>query len=191
MVTSHCDTDPLSCLTTAWNCLDGTPSPIPEGSTGWTHAGVNVLLDQCPLDDDQSWETSTRSGLRDVASAARLPRSGSAIPFRSLTGDEIETQSTSVYLALQYNTIQKKNLISNQEKRVTIEQQMVNQIRSVKDNFERNTMTKLKNTDDGEKMNSFEYLVTVADNDSLNYRGQSSRARQKRGRSQRAYQPEF
>lgn len=82
-------------------------------------------------------------------------------------------------------------LTSNQDKRDSIEQQMGNQIKSVKDNFERNTMTKLRKTDDGEKMNSFEYLLTVAENDSLNYRGQSSRARQKRGRSRRGYQPEY
>ncbi len=83
-------------------------------------------------------------------------------------------------------------LASNPDKRTNIEQQMGNQLRSVKDNHERNTMAKLKKTDDDEKMNSFEYLITVAEsNDSLNYRGQSSRARMRRGKPRRAYQQEY
>ena len=83
-------------------------------------------------------------------------------------------------------------LSSNESKRDPIEQQMGNQIKSVKESFERNTMVKLKKTDEEEKMHSFEYLITVADNnDSLNYRGRGSRARQKRGRGQVPYQQEY
>ena len=84
-------------------------------------------------------------------------------------------------------------LTTHEDKRSTIEQQMSHQVRATKDNFERNTMTKLKKTDDAEKMNSYEYLITVADNnsDSLNYRGQSSRSRMRRAQSQRAHQHEY
>ena len=47
------DTDPLLFLANAWNRLESTPPPTPEGPSGSTHAWVNVLLDQCSLDDDQ------------------------------------------------------------------------------------------------------------------------------------------
>ena len=81
------------------------------------------------------------------------------------------------------NTLDQKieeYLTSNEERRAAIEQQMSHQVRSTKENFERNTMAKLKKTDDTEKMNSYEYLITVAENDSLNYRGPNSRVRLKK-----------
>ena len=82
-------------------------------------------------------------------------------------------------------------LATNEERRTEIDQRMATQVRSVKDIFERNTMAKIKNTDDEEKMNTFEYLITVAENDSLNYRGQSSHTRRRGGRSRRARQPAY
>ena len=76
-----------------------------------------------------------------------------------------------------------KEYVANHEgKRAEIEQRITHQDRSVKEIFDRNTMAKLKKTDDEEKMNSYEYLITVAENDSLNYRGQSSRSRRRAGR---------
>ena len=73
-------------------------------------------------------------------------------------------------------------IANHEEKRAEIEQRVTHQDRSVKEIFDRNTMAKLKKTDDEEKMNSYEYLITVAENDSLNYRGQSSRSRRRPGR---------
>ena len=73
-------------------------------------------------------------------------------------------------------------LTNHEENRTEVEQQMTHQDRSTKEIFERNTMTKLKKTDDEEKMNTYEYLITVAENEALNYRGQSSRSRRRAGR---------
>ena len=85
-------------------------------------------------------------------------------------------------------------LITNEEKRADTERQMETQVRTIKENFERTSLAKLKKSDDDEKLKSFEYLVKVTDNsnDALNYRGQSSRARQRRGRGQnRSYPQEY
>ena len=86
-------------------------------------------------------------------------------------------------------------LTANEEKRTDVERQMETQTRSIKENFERTSLVRLKKTDDEEKLKSFEYLVKIADNsnDSLNYRGQSSRARQRRGgrNQRRSFQQEY
>ena len=90
---------------------------------------------------------------------------------------------------------EKKNLIDarieeyltlNEDKRTDIENQMTTQVRSTKDNFERKTITFMKNIDNEEKMNSYEYLIKVSDGP-LNFRGQSSRSRP-RGKSRRPNQ---
>ena len=76
-------------------------------------------------------------------------------------------------------------LKGNEDQRTEVEQKLATQSRVIKETFDRTTMAKLKKTDDDEKMKSFEYLIKTTDNDSLNYRGQSSRSR-RRGRSRNA-----
>ena len=69
---------------------------------------------------------------------------------------------------------------------------MQSQERTLRETFQRNTLNKMKESDDLEKMNSFEYLLKFT-SESLNYRGNSSRTRNRRaprrqGRgSQRGY----
>ena len=67
-------------------------------------------------------------------------------------------------------------LTTNEESRTEIEEQMNLQERTAKELFQRNTLMKMKQTDDDEKMNSFEYLLIVTDH-SLNSRGQNTRGR--------------
>ena len=67
-------------------------------------------------------------------------------------------------------------IAANEDSKTEIEEQMNAQDRTAKELFERNTLMKLKQTDDDEKMNTFEYLLKFSDH-SLNSRGQSSRGR--------------
>ena len=84
-------------------------------------------------------------------------------------------------------------LSANEEKRTDIERQMEAQVRTIKENFERTSLAKLKKTDDDEKLKSFEYLLKVSNNsnDALNYRGQSSRTRPRRGRGRGSFPQEY
>ena len=54
-------------------------------------------------------------------------------------------------------------IASNEEKRGDIENKMSTQSRMTKEKFNRTTLRKLKQTDDQEKMNCQEYLITVAE----------------------------
>ncbi len=54
-------------------------------------------------------------------------------------------------------------IASNEEKRGDIENKMSAQSRMTKEKFNRTTLRKLKQTDDQEKMNCQEYLITVAE----------------------------
>ena len=80
----------------------------------------------------------------------------------------------------------------HEDARTEIEARITSQDRTLKETFERNTLTKMKQTDNEEKMHSYEYLLKFTDNNSLNYRGNSSRTRHRkpsrnRGGRQRGY----
>ena len=84
------------------------------------------------------------------------------------------------------------HLTTHEDDRAEIETRKTSQDRTLKETFERNTLTKMKETDNDEKMNSYEYLLKFTDNSSLNFRGNGSRtcnrrpSRNRRGR-QRGY----
>ena len=85
-------------------------------------------------------------------------------------------------------------LTSHEEVRAETEAKMSSQERTLRETFQRNTLTKMKETDEQEKMNSYEYLLKYTDSrDSLNYRGKYSRPRNRRptrkptGRNQHEY----
>ena len=65
-------------------------------------------------------------------------------------------------------------LTSHEDAREDIEAKMATQERTLRETFQRNTLAKMKESDDKEKMNSFEYLLKYTDN-SLNYQGRPSR----------------
>ena len=69
---------------------------------------------------------------------------------------------------------------------------MQSQERTLRETFQRNTLNKMKESDDLEKMNSFEYLLKFT-SESLNYRGNSSRTRNRRAprRQGRGRQPGY
>ena len=71
-------------------------------------------------------------------------------------------------------------LTTHEDVRTTITDRMQSQERTLRDTFHRNTLNKMKESDDKEKMNSFEYLLKFSSQDSLNYRGSSSRTRNRR-----------
>ena len=82
-------------------------------------------------------------------------------------------------------------LANHEDNRPDIETRMTSQSRTLQEQFECNSLSKLKETDDQEKIKSFEYLLKFTDN-SLNYRGDSSRTRnrrppRRRGGRQRGY----
>ena len=70
-----------------------------------------------------------------------------------------------------------EHLTTHEDTRTEIEARMSTQDRTLRETFERNTMTKMKQNDDEEKMQTFEYLLKFTDNGSLNYRGNSLRTR--------------
>ena len=83
-------------------------------------------------------------------------------------------------------------LVANEDEKTDMEEKMETQSRTIKESFERNTLMKMRKSDDDEKMTTFEYLVKISDNsNSLNYRGRSSRERRRpsrpRGSRQRGY----
>ena len=69
-------------------------------------------------------------------------------------------------------------LTTHEDVRTTITDRMQSQERTLRDTFHRNTLNLMKESDNKEKMNSFEYLLKFSD--SLNYRGSSSRTRNRR-----------
>lgn len=69
-------------------------------------------------------------------------------------------------------------LTTHEDVRTTITERMQTQERTLRETFQRNTLNKMKESDNTEKMNSFEYLLKFSD--SLNYRGGSSRSRNRR-----------
>ena len=85
-----------------------------------------------------------------------------------------------------------EHLALHEDARTDIEQKMTFQDKSLRETFQRNSLTKMKESDNQEKMNSFEYLVKYTDS-SLNSRGSHSRPsnrrpfRKNRGGHQPAY----
>ena len=75
-----------------------------------------------------------------------------------------------------------EHLALHEEARSDVEEKMTFQDRTLLETFQRNTLMKMKETDNQEKMNSFEYLVkfTTTTDSSLNYRGNHSRPRNRR-----------
>ena len=69
-------------------------------------------------------------------------------------------------------------MTTNEETRTSITERMQSQERTLRDTFQRNTLNKMKESDSQEKMNSYEYLLKFSD--SLNYRGNGSRTRNRR-----------
>ena len=69
-------------------------------------------------------------------------------------------------------------LTIHEDNRTMITDKMQSQERTLRETFQRNTLNKMKESDNQEKMNSFEYLLKFSD--SLNYRGNSSRSRNRR-----------
>ena len=69
-------------------------------------------------------------------------------------------------------------LTTHEDVRTTTTEKMQLQERTLRETFQRNMLNKMKESDDQEKMNSFEYLLKFSD--SLNYRGRSSRTRNRR-----------
>ena len=67
---------------------------------------------------------------------------------------------------------------------------MTTQCRIIRESFERNTLMKMRKSDNEEKMTKFEYLLKVSENNSnsLNYRGKGPKDRWKPGRGQRGNQ---
>ena len=70
-------------------------------------------------------------------------------------------------------------LTSHEDARTDTEEKMASQERTLRETFQRNTLFKMKDTDEKEKMNSFEYLITFTDS-SLNYQGGRSRPHNRR-----------
>ena len=83
-------------------------------------------------------------------------------------------------------------LSTHEDARNTITERMQSQERTLRETFQRNTLNKMKESDDLEKMNSFEYLLKF-NSESLNYRGNSSRTRNRRAprRQGRGRQPGY
>ena len=70
-------------------------------------------------------------------------------------------------------------LTTHEDDRTSITERMQTQERTLRDTFQRNSLNKMKEFDNQEKMNSFEYLLKFT-SDSLNFRGNASRARNRR-----------
>ena len=65
-----------------------------------------------------------------------------------------------------------EHLRSHEDTREDTTEKMTTQERTLRDTFQRNTLSKMKETDEKEKMNSYEYLLKYTDSSSsLNYRG--------------------
>ena len=78
-------------------------------------------------------------------------------------------------------------LSSHEDARADTEARIASQERTLRETFQRNSLTKMKESDEQEKMNSFEYLLKYTDSrDSLNYRGNNSRPRNRRASRQRS-----
>ena len=82
-------------------------------------------------------------------------------------------------------------LATHENARTEIQEKMTSQDRTLRETFQRNSLQKMKEADNQEKMNSFEYLLKITDT-SLNYRGNSPwgrnrRAPRRRGISQPGY----
>ena len=83
-------------------------------------------------------------------------------------------------------------LSSHEDLREDIEEKKASQERTLLETFQRNTLSKMKETDDKEKMNSFEYLLKYTDSSSsLNYRGGRSRPPHRRPYRGKRGQQEF
>ena len=76
------------------------------------------------------------------------------------------------------------HLVAHEDERPDIEARMTTQSRTLQELFERNTLSKLKETDDQEKKKSFEYLLKYTDS-SLNYRGDNPRTRNRKPQRKR------
>ena len=84
-------------------------------------------------------------------------------------------------------------LAGNESEQTEVEEKMTAQCKTIRESYERNSMMKMKKSDDDEKMTTFEYLVKFSDNtnNSLNYRGRSSQDRRRPSRTHGGRQPRF
>ena len=83
-------------------------------------------------------------------------------------------------------------LTSHEDTREDTTEKMASQERTLRETFQRNTLSKMKETDEKEKMNSFEYLLKYTDSSSsLNYRGGRSRPHNRRPYRGKRGQQEF